>query len=233
MTNVFYLIILSSVWFLQSCSVLRPPVDLSVSSDTRAFEFLQERSLGVNSLKAELNINPSDIAIPSIVAYLSYRKDGVIRLFGLSPAGFTLFDLNVEDGVVTGSIDRFPAREIISPESMMEVFDFYGGDYSGNFTWFIEEMRDYYIVSQLKRAGAISFPLRRWWIDKKEMRIVKKELFSDTPEKQNVRLFEALYKDFRVLNGIMTPFEIIINNGSGSRIGKVRFKSIVFNEDIR
>lgn len=233
MKNVFYLITLLAFLFLQSCSALRSSADLSVSADRRAIEFLKDRSGSIDSLKAELNLNPSDIASPSIDAYLSYEKDGIFRLIGLSPAGFTLFDITVEDGVVTGPIDNFPVKDTFTPGTLVEVIDFYGSDNSGDSTWFIEEISNVYVITQLISSGGMSYPLRRWWINREKMVIIKKELFSDLPDKHAVRLFEAFYRDFRTVNGIMTPFEIIINNGIGRKIGKVRFKKIEYNEDKR
>ncbi len=229
MKIVFYLMTLLSLLFLQSCSALRSSADLSVSTDRRAIEFLQGRSLSIDNLNAELSLNPSDITIPSIDAYLSYDKAGLFRLVGLSSAGFTLFDMKVQDGVVTGPDIKFPVTEISNPEILREVIDFYGSDHDGDSAWFVEEFRNYYVVSQLRSSGGISYPLRRWWIDKTEMVIVKKELYSDRYDKHGVRLFEATYRDFRNISGIMTPFEIIIATDAGSRIGKVRFYRIEYN----
>ena len=229
--NIPCLITLLAVLLLQSCTALRPSTDLSVSTDRSAIEFLQNRSESIDGLKAELNLNPSDITIPSIDAYLSYEKKGVFRLIGLSSAGFTLFDIKVKDGVVTGLVENFPVNETFALNTLMEVIDFHGSDSSGEFSWFVEEYRNYYVVNQLRSYGGVSYPLRRWWIDKSEMLIVKKELYSDTPDKHGVRLFEALYRDFKPVNDIMTPFEIIIRTGSGKKAGKVRFKKIEYYED--
>src|SRR4030065_1968349 len=160
MKIVIYLIILLSIPFLQSCSALRPPVNLSVSSDTRAYEFLQERLRRVISLKAELNIDPSAVASPSIDAYLSYEKEGVFRLVGFSPAGFTLFDIKVEDGVVSGTISNFPVKDTLTPDTLKEVIDFYGSDNTGDYTWFIEEISNFYVVPQLICSGGMYNPLR-------------------------------------------------------------------------
>ena len=231
MKIVFYLIILLSIPTLQSCSALRPSADLSISNDRRPIEFLKDRSGSIDSLKAELFLSPSDIAVSSIDAYLSYEKYGIFRLIGLSPAGFTLFDIKVEDGVVTDTIGNFPVKETFTPGILMELIDFYGSDNSGDSTWFIEEISNFYVVTQLISSGGISYPLRRWWIDREKMVIIKKELYSDLPDNQGIRLFEALYRDFRTVNGINTPFEIIINNGIGRKTGKVRFKKIEYNED--
>src|SRR4030067_2937795 len=192
MKIVFYLIILLSIPFLQSCSALRPPVNLLVSSDTKGFELLQDRLRSVISIKAELSINPTDFASPSIDAYLSYEKDGIFRLVGLSPAGFTLFDMKVEDGVVSGTISDFPVNDILTPNTLKEVIDFYGSDNTGDKTWFTEEISNFYVVTQLMCSGGMSNPLRRWWIDKTEMVIVKKELYSDIPDKHGVRIFESI-----------------------------------------
>ena len=136
--NIPCLITLLAVLLLQSCSTLRSSTDLSVSTDGSAVAFLQNRSGSIKGLKAELNLNPSDITIPSIDAYLSYEKKGVFRLIGLSSAGFTLFDIKVQDGVVTGPVDNFPVNETFALNNLMEVIDFYGSDSSGEFSWFVE-----------------------------------------------------------------------------------------------
>ncbi|MCC6544028.1 MAG: hypothetical protein IT392_05925 [Nitrospirae bacterium] len=230
MKIVFYLFILLSIPFLLSCTSVRPPLNLSVSSDTSSFEFLQERLLAVNSLRAELNIKPADVASPSIDAYLSYEKEGIFRLVGLSPAGFTLFDIKLVDGVISGDVSNFPDKDTLPPNIIKEVIDFYGSDNSREYSWFTEETGNLYVVTQLICSGGIANPLRRWWIDKTETVIVKKELYSSLPDKYGVRIFDAIYRDFRAVNGIMTPFEIIINNGIGRKIGRVRFKKIVYNE---
>lgn len=231
MKYVSCLITLLAVLLLQSCSALRSSTELSVSTDRSAIAFLQNRSGSIDRLKAELKLNPSDITIPSIDAYLSYEKEGVFRLIGLSPAGFTLFDIKIEDGVVTGPDDNFPVNETIALKTMVELIDFYGSDAAGGFSWFVEEYRNYYVINQLRSYGGVSYPLRRWWIDKAEMLIIKKELYSDTPDKLGVRLFEALYRDFRPVNDIMIPFEIILRDGKGKMTGKVRFKKIEYYED--
>ena len=231
MKYVSCLITLLAVLLLQSCTALRSPTELSVSTDRSAISFLQNRAGSIHRLKAELKLNPSDITIPSIDAYLSYEKEGVFRLIGLSPAGFTLFDIKIEDGVVTGPDDNLPINETIALKTMVELIDFHGSDGAEGFSWFVEEYRNYYVVNQLISYGGVSYPLRRWWIDKAEMLIVKKELYSDTPDKHGVRLFEALYRDFRPVNDIMTPFEIILRDGKGKKTGKVMFKKIEYYED--
>src|SRR3989304_5280076 len=184
MKNAFCLIILLTVFFLQSCSGLRSAVDLSVTSDRRALEFLQNRTDSINNLKASLSIKPADIIIPAIDAYLDYEKNHTFRLFGLSPNGFT---------------------------------------------YFIEEMKHYYVINQLRSANGISYPMRRWWIDRRDMIIVRKELFSDLPDKQGVKIFEAVYRNFKDADGIRTSFEVIINDSNGDKIGKIRFNKIEYN----
>ena len=70
MKNASCLIILLSLFILQSCSGLRLSVDLSVNTDRKALELLQNRTDSINSLKASLSIKPAEIIIPAIDAYL-------------------------------------------------------------------------------------------------------------------------------------------------------------------
>jgi hypothetical protein len=118
---------------------------------------------------------------------------------------------------------------MLSPEMLREVMDFYGYDRSQDFTYFIEEMKHYYVINQLRSAEGISYPLRRWWIDRRDMVIVRKELFSDLPDKQGVKIFEAVYRNFKDADGVRTSFEVIINDSNGDKIGKIRFNKIEYN----
>ncbi len=236
MKNAACLIILLSVFFLQSCSGLRSAVDLSVTSDRRALEFLQSRTDSINNLKASLSIKPADIIIPAIDAYLDYKKNDTFRLVGLSPNGFTLFEVKIDENqnnVIPVSIKGLDSllhgKYMLSPEMLREVMDFYGYDRSQDFTYFIEEMKHYYVINQLRSAEGISYPLRRWWIDRRDMVIVRKELFSDLPDKQGVKIFEALYRNFKDADGVRTSFEVIINDSNGDKIGKIRFNKIEYN----
>jgi len=249
MKNAFCLIILLTVFFLQSCSGLRSAVDLSVTSDRRALEFLQNRTYSINNLKASLSIKPADIIIPAIDAYLDYEKNHTFRLVGLSPNGFTIFEVKIDEnqnnvipaeaGIQTPSIQEhisingldslLHGNDMLSPEIFREVMDFYGYDTSQDVTYFIEEMKHYYVINQLRSANGISYPMRRWWIDRRDMIIVRKELFSDLPDKQGVKIFEAVYRNFKDADGIRTSFEVIINDSNGDKIGKIRFNKIEYN----
>ena len=248
MKNASCLIILLSLLFLQSCSGLRSAVDLSVTSDRRALEFLQNRADSINNLKASLSIKPAEIIIPAIDAYLDYQKNDTFRLVGLSPNGFTLFEVKIDEiqtmqghnvdrrdilvphlSSINGLDSLFHRNDMLSPEIFREVMDFYGYDRSQDFTYFIEEMKHYYVINQLRSAKGISYPLRRWWIDRRDMVIVRKELFSDLPDKQGVKIFEAVYRNFKDADGIRTSFEVIINDSNGDKIGKIRFNKIEYN----
>lgn len=236
MKNASCLIILLTVFFLQSCSGLRSAVDLSVTSDRRALEFLQNRSDSINNLKASLSIKPADIIIPAIDAYLDYKKNDTFRLVGLSPNGFTLFEVKIDENQnnvipvgIKGLDSILHGKNMLSPEMLREVMDFYGYDRSQDFTYFIEEMKHYYVINQLRSAEGISYPLRRWWIDRRDMVIVRKELFSDLPDKQGVKIFEAVYRNFKDADGVRTSFEVIINDSNEDKIGKIRFNKIEYN----
>lgn len=236
MKNVSCLIILLTVFFLQSCSGLRSAVDLSVTSDRRALEFLQNRTDSINNLKASLSIKPADIIIPAIDAYLDYKKNDTFRFVGLSPNGFTLFEVKIDENQnnvipvsIKGLDSLFHGKYMLSPEMLREVMDFYGYDRSQDFTYFIEEMKHYYVINQLRSAEGISYPLRRWWIDRRDMVIVKKELFSDLPDKQGVKIFEALYRNFKDADGVRSSFDVIINDSNEDKIGKIRFNKIEYN----
>lgn len=235
MKNASCLIILLTVFFLQSCSGLRSAVDLSVTSDRRALEFLQNRSDSINNLKASLSIKPADIIIPAIDAYLDYKKNDTFRLVGLSPNGFTLFEVKIDENQnnvipvgIKGLDSLLHGKNMLSPEMLREVMDFYGYDRSQDFTYFIEEMKYYYVINQLRSAEGISYPLRRWWIDRRDMVIVRKELFSDLPDKQGVKIFEAVYRNFKDADGVRTSFEVIINDSNEDKIGKIRFNKIEY-----
>ncbi len=236
MKNAACLIIVLSVFFLQSCTGLRSAVDLSVTSDRRALEFLQNRTDSINNLKASLSIKPADIIIPAFDAYLDYKKNDTFRLVGLSPNGFTLFEVKIDENQnnvipvsIKGLDSLFHGKYMVSPEMLREVMDFYGYDRSQDFTYFIEEMKHYYVINQLRSAEGISYPLRRWWIDRRDMVIVRKELFSDLPEKHGVKIFEAVYRNFKDADGVRTSFEVIINDSNEDKIGKIRFNKIEYN----
>ncbi|MEK6713872.1 MAG: hypothetical protein AABY41_06735 [Nitrospirota bacterium] len=236
MKNASCLIILLSLFILQSCSGLRLSVDLSVNTDRKALELLQNRTDSINSLKASLSIKPAEIIIPAIDAYLDYKKNDTFRLVGLSPNGFTLFEVKIDENQnnvipvsIKGLDSLFHGNDMLSPEIFREVMDFYGYDRSQDFTYFVEEMKYYYVINQLRSAEGISYPLRRWWIDRRGMVIVRKELFSDLPDKQGVKIFEAVYRNFKDADGIRTSFEVIINDSNGDKIGKIRFNKIEYN----
>lgn len=235
MKHLFYFIAVMSILLLQSCSALRPQIELIASSDTTALKLLQDRYESVLSLKAELKIRPASVTIPSVDAFLAYDKTGKFRLTGLSPAGFTLFDVEVSGSNVyaTDHLNKIPVRDISKPESILEMIDFIGGSRSAGFEWSTEESGSYYVVNQELSSGGISYPIRRWWVDKADMVIVKKELYSDNPDKHGIKLFEAKYSDFRAVNGIISPFEITVYSGAGKEVGKVRFSRIVYNEDAK
>ncbi len=233
MKNVFCLIILLSMLFLQSCSGLRSSVDLSVSTDRKALEFLQNRTNSINSLKASLRIKPADITVPAIDAYLDYEKDNTFRLTGLSPTGFTLFDIQVieyQGQVISDS--NLHGNDIFKPEILREMLDFYGSNNSPDTNYFIEEINDYYIVNQIRSDGGIAYPLRRWWIKRDDMVVVRKELYSNLQDNKGVRIFEAQYRDFKSINGIKIPVEIIIKDGTGNQIGNVRFNKVEYLKGI-
>ncbi|MEK6538339.1 MAG: hypothetical protein AABZ46_04345, partial [Nitrospirota bacterium] len=173
---------------------MRLSVDLSVNTDRKALELLQNRTDSINSLKASLSIKPAEIIIPAIDAYLDYKKNDTFRLVGLSPNGFTLFEVKIDENQnnvipvsIKGLDSLFHGNDMLSPEIFREVMDFYGYDRSQDFTYFVEEMKYYYVINQLRSAEGISYPLRRWWIDRRGMVIVRKELFSDLPDKQGVK----------------------------------------------
>ncbi|MEK6584617.1 MAG: hypothetical protein AABY66_07135, partial [Nitrospirota bacterium] len=145
MKNAACLIILLSLFILQSCSGLRSAVDLSVTSDRRALEFLQNRADSINNLKASLSIKPAEIIIPAIDAYLDYQKNDTFRLVGLSPNGFTLFEVKIDEiqtmqghnvdrrdilvphlSSINGLDSLFHRNDMLSPEIFREVMDFYG-----------------------------------------------------------------------------------------------------------
>lgn len=224
----FELLLFSTL--LLSCAGVKPSADLSIITDRRVIEVLRNKSDRIKTINAALGLKPATVTTPALDAYLSYSSDGFFRLVGLTPTGFTLFDLQVNDNRPALSFSDENFDITAAPEIIREVIDFYGSKGTPGAVFFIEDFRRYYVVNQLKSDGEISYPLRRWWIDKPDMVVIKKEIFSEVPDRRGERLFEALYRDFRIVDGISTPFEIIINNGRGGKIGRIKFYKVEYNK---
>ncbi|MBI5756674.1 MAG: outer membrane lipoprotein-sorting protein [Nitrospirae bacterium] len=227
--NLFSILLSSLI--LLSCAGVKPSADLSIVTDRRVLEVLRNKSDRIKTINAALGLKPATVTTPALDAYLSYSSDGFFRLVGLTPTGFTLFDLQINDNRPDLSFSDENLELLVTPGIIRESIDFYGSDRYPDTGFFIEDFRRYYVVNQLKSDGEISYPLRRWWIDKLDMVIIRKEIFSELPDRRGERLLEALYRDFRIVDGISTPFEIIINNGRGGKIGRIKFYKVEYNKD--
>jgi len=239
---------LISSLFLLSCSSIKYYTDLEILTDKRVLEVLGNRSGHIDTMRASMNLTPA-IGGPDLDAYLSYRKGGVFRLTGLAPNGLTLFVFETEDNrfllsfpdgrSIRGDMDEFmpvvtgiPGLEFVADLGIArEVIDFYGGDLATDASFFIEELEGHYILTQLSRGEeGLSYPLRRWWIEKGDMNIVRKEIYSMRHGNSGGKLFEALYGDFRVIDGIKTPYYVMVRDGKGRRLLKIRFRKVEYNK---
>lgn len=241
-----YTALLISSLFILSCARVKPYPDIGISTDKRVIEVLQSKAEGIKTINATLSIKPAALRAAALDAHMSYEREGMFRLTGFTPTGFTLFNLDIQDeqftllynrGEISGNIKEFTEgfKGIFGMELspnigiVREAIDFYGSDGYPDAVFFIEEFEDYYILNQLRGERGISYPVRRWWTEKGGMRIVRKEVFSDLPEKRGERLFEALYGDFRTVDDIQTPFEIVINGEKGKRLMTMKLKKVEYN----
>lgn len=233
--------------FLLSCAGLNSYTGLKISTDKRVIEVLLNKSEPVNTIHASLRLMPARIAAPELDAHMTYHKEGLFRLTGLIPNGLTLFVFETEDNrfhlllpngrSIRGDVDEFitgvrgvTGLEFVADIGIVkEVIDFYGGDLTPDVSFFIEELKDDYILTQLRGRGGISYPLRRWWIEKGDMNIVKKEIYSKRKDNPGERLFEAFYGDFRMVDGIRTPFEVLVKDGKGRKLLKMKFHKVEYN----
>ena len=251
--NVFHPIVIGITLLLssvltQSCARTKPYTQVEISTDIKVIEVIQNKSGSINSINASLGLKPASILIPQLDAYLSYKREGLFRLIGITPTGFTLFDfktidnqftLSLSDGKETsGTLEEFikGLKEIYGvdipedPEIVRDVLDFYGGEGYKDTGFFIEELKDYYILNQFRNSDNIAYPIRRWWIDKEDMIVVRKEIFSKLPDKRGERLFEILYGDFKIVDNIWIPFEIEIKGKEGNGLLKMKFNKVEYNK---
>lgn len=241
--------VLLSCLFLVSCARVSPVIDLQFSTDRRIIESIQDRSEVIKSINATLSIKPAAIASPKIEAYMLYGSEGMFRLTGLTPTGFTLFDFETSNDRfslllsggrrISGRVEDFLSgfKDIAGvslpaeAEMIKEALDFHGIKWNRGVDFLIEDVSDYYILSQLASEEDLAYPLRRWWIDKGEMTVVRKEIFSRHPDMKGERLFEAVYGDFRIVDDIKTPFVIEIKGGEGERLLTMKFNKVEYNKD--
>ena len=231
-----------------SCAGTRPYAHLEISMDRRVIEVIQGKSASIKTIKASLGLRPAGIASPELSAYLLYRSEGLFRLTGLTPTGFTLFNFETADDLFTlslpngrrisGSAEEFmagikgvPGIDLpADPGIVREAIDFYGSDVTGDTRFLIEELEDYYLLNQLKSKGDLFYPIRRWWVDKRDMDVVRKEIFSKPPARGWERLFEIVYGDFRVIDDIRTPFEILVKGDEGQNLFRMRLHKVEYNK---
>ncbi len=240
--------LLLSCVFAVSCARTRPYTYIGISTDRRAIEVVQNKFAHIKTITATLSLRPPGLASPKLNAYLYYRNDGLFKLTGLTPAGFTLFSfettyhqftLLLPNGrKIIGNVDDFVSefKEMsgvslpTDPGMVREAMDFYGGSDSQDTFFLIEELGDYYILNQLRNDKELSYPLKRWWINTSDMTVVRKELFSPLQDRRGERLFEVLYGDFRIIDNIPTPFEIVIKGKEGKDLLEIKFDKVEYNQ---
>jgi len=231
-----------------SCAVTRPYPRLEISMDRRVVEAVQSRSASIKTIKASLGLRPAGLASPELSAYLVYKREGLFSLTGLTPTGFTLFNFETADDLFTlslpngrrisGSAEEFMAGIKgaagidlpADPGIVREAIDFYGSDVTEDTRFLIEELEDYYLLNQLKSREDLSYPVRRWWIEKRDMDVVRKEIFSKLPDRGGERLFEIVYGDFRVIDDIRTPFDILVKGDEGQNLFRMRLHKVEYNK---
>ena len=215
--------------------------------DRRVIEAIQGKSASIKTIKASLGLRPAGITSPELSAYLVYKSEGLFRLTGLTPTGFTLFNFEIVDDQFTlslptgrrisGSAEEFmagikgvPGIDLpADPGIVREAIDFYGSDVAEDTHFLIEELEDYYLLNQLKSREDLSYPIRRWWVDKRDMTVVRKEIFSKLPDRGGERLLDIVYRDFRVIDGIRTPFEILVKGDGGQNLFRMRLHKVEYN----
>ena len=234
--------------FFSSCAGLKPYDTIRVSTDRSVINLLKNKSDLIKSINAELVLIPSTLTAPSIDSFLSYNSSGLFRLAGLTPNGFTLFDFETQNDhftlsltnrlKISGDLNEFSnafkaiaGSELpVHPDVVMETIDFYGINKDEDTSFFIEELSGSYILNQLKNDGSISYPVRRWWIDKEDKKILRKEVFSGNPDKRGEIIMEAEYRDFRMVDDIWTPYEILIREGKGKKLLRMKFSKVDYNK---
>lgn len=243
--NIFTLLLCMA--FLVSCTGIKSYETIRISNDSSVIDVLKNKAEIVKSFNADLDLIPSAIGAPKIGAFMSYNREGMFRLAGLTPNGFSLFDFESQDDRFTFSLSdrikisgdmndfRSGFKAVsgsdlpVDPDIVRETIDFYGIDRSEDTLFFIEELRDYYILSQLKSEGNIAYPVRRWYIDTNDKQIFRKEVFSGNPDKRGEIVMEAAYGDFRMVDNILTPYEILIKEGRGKKLLKMKFNKVEYN----
>lgn len=245
---IFGVIGLFLSFMLVSCTGMRTYDTVRVNTDRIAIDILKNKSDAIKSINGELTLIPSTFKVPSIDSFMSYNNAGIFRLAGLTPNGFTLFDFETQDDhftmsltnrlKISGDLNDFrngfkaiAGSELpVDPDIIRETIDFYGINKDEEAVFFIEEFRDTYILNQLKSDGSISYPVRRWWIDRYDKKILRKEVFSRNPEKRGEIIMEAEYRDFRLTDDIWTPYEILIREGRGKKLLKMKFSKVDYNK---
>src|SRR3990172_4530119 len=102
-TAIIIILLISSMLPL-SCAVTRPYPRLEISMDRRVVEAVQSRSASIKTIKTSLGLRPAGLASPELSAYLVYKREGLFRLTGLTPTGFTLFNFETTDDLFTLSL---------------------------------------------------------------------------------------------------------------------------------
>lgn len=240
--------VLLCIAFLVSCTGIKSYETIRISTDKNVIDVLKNKADIIKSFNADLDLIPSAIGAPKIGAFMSYNREGIFRLAGLTPNGFSLFDFESQNDrftlslanqlKISGDLNDFrngfkavSGSDLpVDPDIVRETIDFYGIDRNEETLFLIEELRYYYILSQLKSDGNITYPVRRWWIDRNDKKIMRKEVFSGNPNKRGEIVMEAEYGDFRMVDNILTPYEILIKEGRGKKLLKMKFNKVEYNK---
>ncbi|MDZ4384114.1 MAG: hypothetical protein U0940_01390, partial [Nitrospirota bacterium] len=66
-------------------------------------------------------------------------------------------------------------------------------------------------------------------IEKRDMVVVRKEIFSKLPDSGGERLLDIVYGDFRVIDDIRTPFDILVKGDRGQNLFRMRLHKVEYN----
>lgn len=232
-----------------ACAGIKSYDTIDISTDRNIISILKDKSEKIKSVNASLGIVPAIITGPELSAYMSYNQEGQFKLTGLTSTGFTLFSfettddqytLSLSDGrSITGDVKEsdISFKEIsgidipIEINMTKEVIDFYGSDSDHGTFFLIEDIRGYYILNQLEIDGVLSYPIRRWWINKKDMAISRKEIFSRHKDRIGERTYEVIYEDFRIVDNVPTPFAILVKDSKGDKLLRMKFYNVEYNRN--
>lgn len=243
--RIFPVLILVISLFISACS---PKEGIykhaDFSTNKKILEDLNDISEKIYTIKATMKLIPSVTGVPSIDAFMGYRKNGPFRLTGLSPTGLILFNFELENDNFTlyiygrGKISNQSRENHLKlskrerhyfpedPSIIREIVFFHGVEESGENFFYIENVDGYYVLNQLRIRNEFLYPVRRWWMDEKELKIRRKEIYSTGPGREGEKMYEILYNRFKQSQGIWMPFDIEIKDSEGKEILRLEIEEI-------